>query len=197
VGDIKTLNELAEVRRDGPSFKEKAQIATYVMAKYDEGLLDEDGTGTLIYLDRSGVDDSVFTWTLTVPQARLILAAVVERLRDVLHAMETGEGQGYLRDEPESWCRAVGCPFYSGCWAGYEPTGAIEHPDEIRRVQEFVDAREADVETAAYRKAKREALDGVEGVVATGPLKGTVVRWNLSKTQHEGMSKRLDVRTPK
>jgi len=197
IGDLKTRNELAEVRREGPPFKEKAQLAGYVMAKYDEGVLDEDGIGSLIYLDRSGGDSTAFTWTLTVPQARLILAAVVERIRDVVRAMDAGESQGYLRDEPESWCKAVGCPFYNGCWTGYEPSGAIEHPEEIRKVAEFVEAREADVEAAAIRKAKRAALEGVEGVVAEGPLKGTVVRWNLSKNQHDGVSPRLDVRVPK
>lgn len=193
VADLKTKDGLADVRREGPSFKEKAQISGYIIAKLQEGVLDEDGIGTLIYLDRSGKDPSVFTWTTTVPQARLILAAVEERLRDVVKALETGTTQSYLRDEPESWCWAVGCPFYRACWNGYTPTGEVKHQRELDAVRRLVQARDDEKAAKSRREQAREDLRGVEGVTPDG----TIVRWTISSTESGGTSDRLDVREKK
>lgn len=189
VGDLKTKDGLAAVRHDGPSFKEKAQISGYLIAELQAGRVDEDATGTLIYLDRSGKTPEVFTWTTTVAQAYLILEAVEERLADVQKALASGYSQGYLRDEPESWCWAVKCPFYMACWNGYTPTEKVTHERELDAVRRYTQARDEEVNAKERKEQAREDLRGVEGITPDG----TIVRWTLS-ARDNGTSERLDVR---
>ncbi len=190
--DLKSRDELAEVRRDGPPFKEKAQVSGYLVAKVQEGVLDESATGHLVYLDRSGKIDEAFVWSTTYDNALLILDAVEDRLLQVQNALASGYSQGYLRDEPESWCWAIGCPFYSKCWEGYMPTSDITHERELEMVRKFKEARKERDELIALVKNYRDALRGVEGKTPDG----TTVRWSIS--QYEGgLGDRLDVREPK
>jgi hypothetical protein len=111
--DLKSKSELATVRREGPTFKEKAQISGYLVAKVQEGVLDEDATGHLVYLDRSGRDSTTHVWSTTYQNALLILDAVEERLLDVQHALATGTREDrngrLMTDEPRSWCESVQC----------------------------------------------------------------------------------------
>lgn len=185
--DLKTRDELTEMRREGPSFKERAQISGYLVGKVQEGVLNTESTGHLVYLDRSGKDEVPYVWSVNYETALLILDAVENRLEDVQNALATG--QRAPRDEPESWCYAISCPFYDACWAGYTPTAEIAHEREIKAVQEYVAARAAVKDATAMQKAKRAALIGVEGVTP----EGTVVRWTLTTTA-QGESTRLDVR---
>lgn len=193
VGDLKSKNGIEEVKRDGPSFKNKAQIAGYLMGLVQEGKIDEDGTGHLIYFDRSGGTNEIYTWSCTVEMARKILDAVEDRLVDVQNALASGLTQSYLRDEPESWCYAVDCPFYKACWDGYTPTGKIEHPRQLDAVQRLVAARAEEKAQKELREGARRDLAGVEGVTPDG----TTVRWIITETPSGGYSERLDVRVKK
>jgi hypothetical protein len=184
--DLKTKAELDTVRRDGPSFKEKAQIAGYLIGAIQGKQLGPEATGHLVYIDRSGREKTAYVWSLDVPMAEAILMAVGDRLQDVANAIETG--QRAPRDEHQSWCRAVQCPFYAACWAGYEPTGAIEHPEEIKAVEEFIEARAQVKAWTNTRDTRREALRGVEGVTASG----AVVQWKIVQSKY-GESDRLEV----
>lgn len=199
--DNKTVNGLADVIRDGPSFKNKVQISGYLLAAIQAKRLTTDGTGHLVYFDRSGADPLPYVWSTTYENALLILEAAENRLLDVQHALAQGSREardGHLMtDEPESWCYAVQCPFYAACWAGYTPTGAIEHPRQIAAVQKYVEHRANAVTENKLKDAAREDLQGVEGIVASGPLEGTVVRWTISTTQTGRPTDRLDVREPK
>ncbi len=93
-----------------------------------------------------------------------------------------------MTDEPESWCKAIGCPFYDGCYAGYNPTEKITHERELAAVQNLIEARKAEKDAISRRRAAREALKGVEGVTPDG----VVVRWSL-----RGDSETLNVDEPK
>jgi hypothetical protein len=191
--DLKTRDGLAEVRREGPPFKEKAQISGYLVGDVQAGVHDKDAVGVLVYLDRSGKTPETFTWSVTYEQALEILDAVEDRLIEVQHALAGGVSQGYLRDEPESYCYAIGCPFYNACWDGYTPTDKIEHPREIEAVTKFVEARDQQKDAGERREQYREDLRGVEGVTPDG----TIVRWTVSHTESGGLTERLDVRVPK
>lgn len=189
--DLKTRDGLAEVRREGPTFKEKAQVSGYLLAKVQEGLIDEEGTGHLVYLDRSGKTPETFVWSVTVAQARLVLDAVEDRLEDVVRDMAAGRHA--TRDEPESYCYAISCPFYAACWDGYTPTGKIDHPRELDAVRRLVEARDMEKQAKELREAAREDLRGIEGITTDG----TVVRWTIAQTQSGGVSDTLTVRVPK
>lgn len=192
IADFKTKDGLADVRRKGSSFKEKVQVAGYLIAAMQADLVDDDATAHLVYLDRSGKEIQPYVVSIDVEQAHALLAAVEERLDDVARALAAGEGQSYLRDEPESWCFNVGCPFYSACWAGYEPSQEITHPKELQAVQEFVEARAAEQEAVQIRATKREALRGIEGRTV-GLTPEWVVRWSVTQGKY-GDTEKLEVR---
>ena len=187
--DFKTKNGLAEVRREGASWENLVQVSGYLIGAHQMGLVDDDASGHLVYLDRSGADAKPHVVTITMERAHLILEATVERLQDVATALASGRFAP--RDKPESWCRNVGCEFYDACWAGYTPTGVIEHPDEIKAVAEFVAARAAANEANQIRLAKREALKGIEGVTSGLDVE-QVVRWTITAGQHSP-SEKLEV----
>lgn len=197
IADNKTVDGTADVRRDGPSDKNMVQISGYLVAAVQAKKLTEEAVGHLIYFDRAGKEPP-YTWTVNYSMALVILDWVEERLLDVSHALERGsreDRQGRLMtDEPESWCSAIGCPFYDACYAGYTPTGRIEHPRQLEAVARFIAARDDEKDAMARRRSVRSDLQGVEGIVEHGPYKGTIVRWTLSDG---GRSDRLDVRLPK
>lgn len=188
--DLKTRNGLEAVRRDGPPFKEQAQISGYLVGCVQEGTLDKGSTGHLLYLDRSGSDDSTYVWSVDYEAALAILDKVEDRLMEVQQSIATATHA--TRDEPESWCYNVQCPFYSQCWEGYTPTTALDHPREMAAVMQFIESRDKRDEYTALAKQDREALRGVEGVMPDG----TVVRWTISKYEG-GVGDRLDVRVPR
>lgn len=197
VGDFKTKDGVDDIVRDGPSFKEKAQISGYLVGLVQQGKLGVEATGHLVYIDRSGRDNEPYVWSISYPDALLVLEAVDERLLEVATALTTGLSQSYLRDEPESWCYNVGCPFYKACWDGYTPTGKIEHERELENIAKFVQARAESKASDNIRRTYREELRGVSGVVERGPHRGTTVQWSLSQNESGRMSERLDVREPR
>lgn len=211
VADNKTVDGLADVEReierhyenpnDDPYLKNKIQISGYLLGLIESGLLTSEATGHLLYFDRSGKESEPYSWSINADAARYYIDVAEERLLDVQHALATGTRNGrdgrLMTDEPESWCKAVQCPFYSGCWAGYEPTGKITHPREIDAVRRRLEAL-ADAKNANSRSdAAKQDLRGVEGVVATGDLKGTVVQWTLRETETGRITETLNVRPPK
>lgn len=189
--DLKSVDGLADVEREGPSFKNKAQISGYLVGLVQMGKLDEASTGHLVYYDRSGKTSETYVWSVTYDQALLILDAVDDRLTEVAESLATGRHAS--RDEPESWCYAISCPFYMACWDGYTPTGKVEHPRQLDAVRRRVEARD-DAKNAAERLDQaKEDLRGVEGVTPDG----TIVRWTLSETPTGRIADVLNVRTPK
>lgn len=176
--DLKTRDGLAEIRREGPPFKEKVQIAGYLLASIDEGLLPAEAIGMLFYIDRSGRDSTYHVWAVDREQALLIMEAVSARLQEVAASLATGRRAP--RDEPESWCFHVGCPFYNACWAGYEPDGEIDHPDHLEAIRVYLENRE---EAKAAQDRMRSASgrlkeEGVAGITADGVSLNWVLQQN-------------------
>jgi len=197
VADNKTVDGLADVTREGPSFKNKVQCAGYLVAGVQAGRLTEQGTAHLLYFDRSGKSSEPYVWSTNYEGALLILDAVEDRLLDVQHALATGGREGrdgrLMTDEPESWCWAIKCPFYSKCWDGYTPTGKVEHPRQLEAVRRFVQARADEKDAKERRELARKDLVGVEGITPDS----TIIRWTLSQAREGQMSERLDVREQK
>lgn len=173
VADLKSRDGLAMVRRYGPSFKERVQISGYLVAAIQEGLLDVNSFGTLVYYDRSGKEKVTHTWSTDYEQALKILDAASARLADVEHAMETG--QHATRDEPESFCKKIQCPFYQSCWEGYEPKALIESERDLELVDRYTTARREEEEAKQRKESARHELRGVEGVTPNG----VVVQWKV------------------
>lgn len=211
VADNKTVDGLADVQReidrhyenprDDPYLKNKIQISGYLKAYIERGTLTENATGHLVYFDRSGKTAEPFVWSINLDAANYYIDVAEERLLDVQHALATGTRNGrdgrLMTDEPESWCAAIQCPFYSACWEGYTPTGKIEHPREMDAVRRRLEAL-ADIKDATSRSEQaKQDLRGVEGVVDDGPHKGTIVQWTLRETDSGRITETLNVRPPK
>jgi hypothetical protein len=101
-------------------------------------------------------------------------------------------GRHAPRDEPESYCRAISCPFYDACWAGYTPTGKIEHPREIAAVNEYVMLRDEIKAGNDALDAVKQMLEGVEGVTDDG----IIVRWSTVQGKYDPY-KKLEVLLPR
>lgn len=137
--DLKTRDGIEEVKRDGPKMKECIQVSGYLMALVGTGELGPDAVAILVYLDRSGRTSETWTFTIDQRQARDYLKHVEDRLADVATALASGVSQSYLRDEPESWCWHVKCPFYTACWPeeAYNATEKLTDPQIIQAIQNY------------------------------------------------------------
>jgi hypothetical protein len=198
--DLKSKDGIAEVRRDGPSLKEWIQIAGYLVACIQAGILGKDATAHLMYYDRGGSDKTMHSATIDFTLALEYLELARTRLFEVADAIDAGVAPGdYLRDEPESWCFAVGCKFYQTCWpAGvYTPTEEITDPQIIDLVDRYDQARTDENEAAAIRRALREKLKpmGGNGEVhyVSGRTPRFTVKWGLSEGKYS-ITERLEVR---
>lgn len=185
--DLKSRDGLAEVRREGASFKERVQISGYLVAAIQEGFLQTDAIGVLLFFDRSGKDRGFHTWTIDYAGALRILEAAKARLGEVAASLATARHAP--RDEPESWCWNVGCRFYAACWTGYQPTGAIEHERELDAVRRYTEARRDQKDVVKRLDAAKADLEFVEGVTPDG----VSVTWS----EMSNGARRIDVREPK
>lgn len=107
--DIKTTDHLDMVRRAGPDFEHRAQIAAYLIGLVQSGRWPDDTqvTGALAYFDRSGKDETPFVYVMDLDEARRTLDQVAARFEDVAYALAHGIEHAPL-DKPEPWC-AVAC----------------------------------------------------------------------------------------
>lgn len=190
--DFKTRDGLEEVMRDGPPFKERVQISGYLTAAIAEGRLPAEATGHLVYLDRSGKNKKAHVWGLTAEEAADYLRQADERLLEVATALATGERAP--RDEPESYCWHIECPFYNACWEGHQPTSEITHPDQIRAVEMYAEGRD-------MKKAGEKLQDNAKAILNPDPERDPVegntpthsIKWTLSN-RYGRISQQIDVR---
>lgn len=188
--DFKTRDGIDDVMKEGAKFKELVQISGYLLAAVRAGELDKDATGHLIYVDRSGNTPHFWVVSVTYEEAQGYLHAADERLLEVARALATGYSQGYLRDEPESWCFHVECPFYATCWDGYTPADILDHPDHEAAAAKYDEAR-AEVKkwTSIQRNARKHFLpDGVD------PVEGLTESFSVKWTMREDGGTQIDLR---
>lgn len=200
--DLKSKNGIEEVKRDGPSLKEWIQISGYLVACIQGGVLGMDATAHLIYWDRSGANPVAHPATIDYDLALYYLELARGRLNDVAVAFEQGVvGNSWLRDMPESWCFAVGCPFYWQCWDGYTPTNEITDPNLIAAVDAYAEVRDEEKEVAKLKAARREMLKQANGAGDIHYVEGRtprwIVKWTLVENPSGYVSERLEVRERK
>jgi hypothetical protein len=191
VVDLKSRDGLGLVFREGPPFKEKAQVSGYLVACVQEGILPaETAAGHLMYYDRSGKVEDSYTWSVDYPTAVQILDAASERLMDVARALAI-PGQHAPRDEPESWCYHVQCPFYQACWNGYMPEEKIENEHALEAIRMYRDARRDRNAASDALEALKNELTGLQGKTDDG----VIVRWSTVQGAN-GTYEKLEVREP-
>lgn len=193
--DFKTVNGFDDIIKDGPSVKYRVQVSGYLWGFIQAGQLPKDSTAHLVYLDRSGKNPHPYVWSCTAEEAWGWLEHADQRLADVTQALQTGEEAGALRDEPESWCWYTGCPFYSNCWAGYQPTEQITAERHIAAMRKYDEARAlAQSAKRMQDEAKRE-LGGFEPAEpVTGYTDDYLLQWTLFESRQGVVMRRIDLR---
>lgn len=184
VWDFKSKDGLAEIRLNGPSFKEWVQISTYLVGLIQQGRLPETALGVLVYIDRSGADKNALPYQVDYATALNFLKAADERLMEVGSALGSGYEQGYLRDMPESWCVNVGCPFAWQCWAGYDPTNDITHPVELEAIDLYVKGRDMQKEGKTLQDNAKQRLYPDPEHKVEGVTEEYVLKWSTRFNQH-------------
>jgi len=177
VVDCKSKDRFATIRSEGPSLDNLVQVSTYTLGLVQAGVLKVGATAHLMYVDRSGQEQTLEEVVLEWDTILSFVEKCVERLDDVLEAQEhidKGEVEWArdLRDKTPPFCYSerVLCPFRDRCWAGSEwkPNEKIEDPEIIETVQKFVIAR-ADQDAATQRRSElRERLIDVSGLTPDG-----------------------------
>ncbi len=191
VGDLKSVDGLEEVRREGPSLKYLIQVSTYAFGLAQLGVLHEP-SASLIYYDRSGSDKEFLVYTIDWDEILGYVAVAEQRLHEVIAAIEAGspeEMRWQLRDEEPSFCHYIQCPFRMNCWGGSDwvPADTIESEDGKAAIDSYVRARKAAKDAESWKKSAREGLRGRQGVAVTETGK-----WAVSWKGPEGRE-RLDV----
>lgn len=177
LADMKTKVGLSGVRKEGPSLENLCQVSVYTLGLVQMGVLREGAAASLLYVDRSGVEQSIYEVELDWDRIQYFIGVVVDRLADVVEAQEhidAGEVEWAraLRDKTPPFCYSprVMCPFRDLCWEGSEwvPDEVIEDPDVIAVVERFAEVRDAYNEASTERGELRERLRGVSGITPSG-----------------------------
>lgn len=187
--DLKAKDGLALMRRDGPSLQHWIQISGYLVAAIQQGKLTENATAHLVYYDRSGKDKTTYVASITFELALYYLEIARRRLHDVEVAIDTGEvSPAYLKDEPPSYCMAIGCPFYVSCWGETMPTGEITDPALIRAVSTVAEVRAGKKEATRLEDEAKAKLRSVDNAGETHLVEGFTpthhVQWTLRQGQN-------------
>lgn len=139
--DLKGKMDIGSVKYYGASFKHQVQISLYLLALIEDGTLPAGSVAELVYYDMAVGDPRTISFIITEEEAHGFVAQAEERLDDVFDALKTRQRGGELRDEPESYCAAIACPFYTACWQGYQPSEQITDERTITAVRTYAEGR--------------------------------------------------------
>lgn len=168
VWDFKSVDGLESVKRNGPTFRQKAQIMGYLMALIQAGKLPEDALAVLVFVDRSGRDPHPWVWSSVLDMS--VIEEADNRLDDVTYAVMHDEEAS--RDEPDAWCQ-VACPFYTKCrGATSDVGGLIEDEGALLAVKNYDEGKRMVREGTRLKDEAKRDLVNVEG--STGEH---IVRW--------------------
>lgn len=183
IQDLKSINGLAEVVREGPSLKNVIQVCAYTLGAVQTGLLQEGASASLVYYDRAGVDKKFVVFTIPWEEVLDYIAIAESRLEQVFAVLDAGspeESRWGLRDQEPGTCFYFQCPFRLNCWGGADnwvPSGTITTDNGHDAVAEYIRARQAEKDAIAYKREARENLRGIQGVTHE-PING--LHWAVS-----------------
>lgn len=157
------------------------QVSVYVTGCVQQGILPEGASARLVFYDRSG-DYQEFVALIVPPeQIALFYKIAQHRVRQVVEAQTSYEASGgnraivaHLRDMTPSFCFSpkVMCARRMACWAGsdWADDNKIDNPDHIAAVDRYEIGRDMSKLGDGMKKAAREELKGIEGVLPDGRM---------------------------
>lgn len=159
------------------------QIAIYVMGAMQAGIISENGTGRLVFYDRSGNYQGFVAAVIPTEWVWMFYTIGQMRIGQVVQAQSAYEGTGgnpaviaTLRDKAPSFCFSpkVMCPRRMHCWAGSEwvadPNNQITDPEQVAAMNRYDTARALAKVADGMKRASKSALDGVSGVAPDGKM---------------------------
>ncbi|QWY80133.1 hypothetical protein SEA_STRAWBERRYJAMM_53 [Microbacterium phage StrawberryJamm] len=157
------------------------QIAIYVMGAMQAGVISENGTGRLVFYDRSGNYQGFVAAVIPTEWVWMFYTIGQMRIGQVVQAQSAYEATGgnpaviaTLRDKAPSFCFSpkVMCPRRMHCWAGSEWTAdnQITDPEQVAAMNRYDTARDLAKVADGMKRAAKSALDGVSGVAPDGKM---------------------------
>jgi len=166
------------------------QIAVYVMGAIQSGLIDENGTGRLVFYDRSGDYQEFVAVVIDNRMIDLFFAIAQHRVRQVVDAqkaLDAGDPslRHALRDKSPSFCFSskVMCGRRMHCWGGsdWAPSQTeITDAEYIRATEHYVEGHALEKLGKGMKEAARSLLrgDGTEATRIQGTTPdGVMVSW--------------------
>jgi hypothetical protein len=156
------------------------QVSIYVMGAIQQGILEVGAEGRLVFYDRSGSYQEFVALTITADEIELFYEIGQRRIEQVVNAQIAFEQTGQpavlsgLRDMTPSFCFSpkVQCPRRLHCWQGsdWANDNRIESPMHVAAVDRYEIGRDMEKLGAGMKKAAREELRDVQGVLPDGRM---------------------------
>jgi hypothetical protein len=165
--DFKSLDGNTSMEDGDPPFKNLAQIMTYLLGAIQMGLLPEDATWNLVYIDRSGAEPVPVVISGHLDMS--VIEEMEERISQAEYAAMFGEEP--MRDEPISMCESF-CQFFKVCRGDWQPQGLITEPAVVKAADKYLEGAALVKRGNRLRDEAKAVLKGQEGNTGTA-----VVRW--------------------
>ena len=170
--DFKAKDGLVVAERGEPDRSHVYQILTYWLALVQQGLITEEAKAFIVYVDRSGVDETPVVKEVIVKD--WLIAEADEFVSDAVQAVV--DGCEAPRDRPYEWCK-VACPFFDQCRGADElhAEGIIEDPEVLTAAQAYQEGLVMEREGKRLKDGAKPYLVGHAGNVGTHILSWTHV----------------------
>jgi hypothetical protein len=177
LADCKSKDGFSTIASEGPSLENFIQVSIYTLGCVQNGYLEEGAEAVLVYVDRSGENQTLRERVVTWEEIQNYVDICVDRLNEVLEAQEHIDGGEVewartLRDKTPPFCYSERgmCPFRDLCWEGSEwvPDEKITDPETIQTVARYVAARQKESDAKGERAWNKEKLRGVSGMTPDG-----------------------------
>lgn len=179
IDDLKSKDGLAMIRHSGPSLQHLIQVNIYLLAAIQEGLVPEDGTWSLVYVDRSGRESEPYVVTGTLDMDIILVAE--SRLEDALYAAEHNMNDA-PRDEPMDFCLNY-CPFVGSCRGKdeHQTGGLIQATETLEAIAAYQAGLRMKNEGKKLQDEAKAKLIGIEG--STGEVEVTWTTVDATKIE--------------
>lgn len=190
--DFKSLDGTESMVDGEPPFKNLAQIMTYLLGCIQMGLLTEDATWHLAYVDRSGKEPvpAVISGHLDMS----VIEEMEERISQAEYAaMFREEPQ---RDTPIAICESF-CEFYKVCRGDAQPQGLILEPAVVKAADQYLEGAALVRRGNRLRDEAKAVLKGAEGNTGTVLVKWTRINSSEVPTYTRRAYDKIDVKAVK
>lgn len=192
--DIKTVDGLATVKREGPSQAHKYQRHTYALGCIQQGIFKDDAMVYVgnVYFDRSGKETEPYC---VIEEFDPTLTDQIDSwITDVIYAVRTGEDAS--RDIPATICERI-CSHYTVC-RGDLPIldGAefITDPIIMSAIDQYNEGGDLEKMGKQLKEEAKTILSGVNGTTGKFTVRWVQVNPSYIEATNRAGYMRLDVK---